>query len=116
MSLSEKTDAEILNIANPIMDNLMDASSKIDHERHTRDFTDRLKAIVTKEHLEKVCQQYQSKMGFFTERELVAIFRRPNGVAIVWRQRFSLQPGEFAAEILLKEIDGRFLVDHALVW
>ena len=39
---------EILRIANPIMDNLMDASTAIDHERHIRDFSDRMKAIVTK--------------------------------------------------------------------
>jgi hypothetical protein len=45
MTLDKKTDAEILRIVNPIMDNLMEASTKIDHVSHTRDFTDRLKAI-----------------------------------------------------------------------
>ena len=53
MELANKSDAEILAIANLIMDNLMDASTAIDHERHVRDFTDRLKAIVSKAHLEK---------------------------------------------------------------
>ncbi len=61
-SLSEK---EILDIANPIMDNLMEASTDIDHKRHTRDFTERLKKIVTEEHLQKVCKNYQAEKGFF---------------------------------------------------
>jgi hypothetical protein len=41
MSLESMSDSQILAIANPIMDNLMDASTAIDHERHVRDFTPR---------------------------------------------------------------------------
>ncbi len=47
MKFTEMTDKEILNIVEPIMDNLMDASTEINHKKHTRDFSDRLKAIVT---------------------------------------------------------------------
>jgi hypothetical protein len=58
MTLEKMSDEEIFHLANPIMDNLMDASTAIDHERHIRDFSDRMKAIVTREHLQKVCQKY----------------------------------------------------------
>ena len=34
MILENMSEDEILRIANPIMDNLMDASTAIDHERH----------------------------------------------------------------------------------
>ena len=54
MNFEEMTDKEILMLANPIMDNLMDASTEINHEKHIQDFSDRLKAIVTKDYLEKV--------------------------------------------------------------
>jgi hypothetical protein len=116
MSIENKSDAEILAIVNPIMDNLMEASAGIDHAGHTRDFTDRLKAIVTREYLEQVCQKYQTERGFFTKREFVAIFRRPAAVAVVWKQGYTKQQGEFVAEILIVEQDSRFLVDHVMVW
>ena len=80
MELSKKSDEEILAVANPIMDNLMDGSTMIDHEKHTRDFTDRMKKIVTKDYLEKVCSSYQAEWGYFARREFVAIFRRPSSV------------------------------------
>ena len=51
MDFDKLTDEEILNIANPLMDNLMEGSSERNHQKHTRDFTDRLKAIVTEENL-----------------------------------------------------------------
>jgi hypothetical protein len=116
MTLAQKSDAEILAMANPIMDNLMEASTAIDHERHVRDFTDRLKAIVTKDHLEKVCLQYQGEKGYFSGREVIAIFRRPNSVAIVWKQRFTKVAGEFVAEMVLVEQGSRYLVDHVMVF
>ena len=56
MILENMSDEEIFRVANPIMDNLMDASTAIDHERHIRDFSERMKIIVTKEYLQKVCE------------------------------------------------------------
>jgi hypothetical protein len=65
MELSQKSEAEILSIANPMMDNLMDASTKVDYERHIRDFSDRLKAQFSKERLQWICQEYQSTKSLF---------------------------------------------------
>ena len=116
MYIETKSDTEILEIANPIMDNLMEASTQIDHERHVRDFSDRIKSIVTKEHLERVCKTYQAERGSFANREFVAMFRRPGAVAIIWKQKFSKATGDFVAEMLLVERDDKYLVDHVMVW
>jgi hypothetical protein len=116
MNFEEMSEAEILGIANPIMDNLMKASTVIDHEKHTRDFTERLKNIVTKEHLQKICDEYQAEKGFFSERKPVAVFRRSGSAAIVWKQSFTKVQGEYVAEMVLVNINGKFLVDHVTVF
>ena len=90
ISFESMSEQQILDIANPIMDNLMDASTHIDHARHVRDFTDRMKAIVTTEYLQRVCQQYQSEKGYFSSRVPVAVFKRPDSAAIVWKQSWRL--------------------------
>ena len=87
MTLESMSEAD-----NPIMDNLMDASTVIDHERHIRDFRDRMKALVTKEHLQKVCEKYQRENGYFSRREPLAVFKRPGGAAIIWRQGSPKRP------------------------
>lgn len=116
MDLFQKSDDEILAVANPIMDNLMDASTMIDYERHIRDFSDRLKNILSKERLEWICQDYQSTKGFFAGRQFVTIFRRPDSVAVIWKQRFTKQTGDFVAEMVLIQQSGRYLVDHVMVF
>lgn len=116
MELATRTDEEIMKVVNPIMDNLMAASTDIDHERHVRDFTDRIKNIVTRQYLERICVQYQTEKGYFTDREVVAIFRRPDSLAVIWRQKFSKMPGEYVAELVLVEENSRYLVDHVMVF
>ncbi len=114
MKLCDLTDEQIMAVIDPIMDNLMQASARIDHAAHTRDFTDRLRAIVTPEHLQNVCRRYQAKWGLPGPRERVGVFRRSDSVAAVWKQWLSESDDEFVAELVLIEEDGRYLVDHVV--
>lgn len=116
MELAKLSDQAIREIVEPIMDNLMQGSTEINHAKHTRDFTDRLKTIVSETYLDCVCRDYQSRWGFFTHRECVAIFRRPESIAVVWKQWCSQMPGELVAELVLVEHGGRYQVDHVMVY
>jgi hypothetical protein len=40
----------------------------------------------------------------------------PESVAAIWRQRFTRQPGDFVAEMVLVQSGDRYLVDHVLVF
>ncbi len=102
------SEQQLWDIANPIMDNLMKASIQRDHTRHVRDFTERLKAIVTPDYFQCICQQYQTEKGYFTTRTPIALFRRPDSVAFVWKQSFTKAPGEFVAEMVLVYRDDRY--------
>lgn len=116
MNFQEMSEGEIWDVANPIMDNLMQASTNIDHARHVQDFTDRAKGIVTPEHLDRVCKKYQSEKGTWLHREPVAVLRRPDSAAVIWKQFCSKAKGEYVAEIVLVFKENRFLVDHAMVF
>lgn len=116
MELLKKSDAEILSAITPIMDNMMQGSTEINHARHTRDFTDRMKAIVTPERLEQMCKDYQSRWGCFGKREFVALFRRKHSIAVVWKQYCTASADEYVAEAVFVEQDHRLLIDHAMVY
>jgi hypothetical protein len=116
MDLAQSSDYEIMKVVDPIMDNLMDASTAIDRERHVRDFTERAKGVVTTEHLQRVCEKYQREKGFFSKREFVAILRRPQSIAVVWKQWFTKVPCEDVGELVLVQNGDRYLVDHVMVF
>ncbi|MFA0086088.1 hypothetical protein [Vibrio sp. 10N.261.51.F12] len=116
MNFEDLSEQDILAIANPIMDNLMAASTDIDHDKHIQDFTDRMKQIVTKDYFQDVCEKYQSEKGYFSQREVVAVFKRRDSAAIVWKQSFTKVSGDFVAEMVLVEVDGQYRCDHVMVF
>lgn len=107
-------DRELLEMANKIMDNLMEASTNKDYERHTRDFSKRIMEFFTKERFLNIVNEYQEEKGYFSSRKFVKLFRRDDSVIVVWEQLFTKVDGEYLAELLIKYEDDKIVCDH--VW
>ena len=110
MDFSKLTDNEILDIANPLLENIIEATEEADYEKLSKDFTKRLKSIVTKETFEK--QLSDNVLGKFGKRELLGIIHKKHSIFVVWKQWFVESDDEFLAEIVIVHKDGRYLVDH----
>ena len=107
------TEGEILSIVEPMMDNCLEGSNEGDHAKHVRDFTDRLKNVVTPENLKS--QLSCRPRGFFTSREFVCLFRKKNNVGIVWRQFLSTTDDEFVNHAIFVELENEIFIDHCLI-
>lgn len=116
MKLARQSDEAILAVVDPLMDTLMQGSNQSNHAKHVQDFTDRLKAIVTEDNLRRQCVEIRERLGVFTGRELLGICRRSDSVAVVWRQFASKTDDELMSQLVVVERDGRYLVDHAMVF
>ena len=66
MNFIEMKQEKILCIVEPIMDNCLNGSNEGDHAKHVKDFTERMKSIVTPENLK--IQLSQEPRAFFTHR------------------------------------------------
>lgn len=115
MDWLEMTEEEILNIVSPIMDNLMQASTDINHERHVKDFSEKLKKIVTEENLKQQCEKYQKEIGYFSNRELIGVVRKDTDVRVFWKQWYTNSRNEFLAFIHIIENKGKFEVVNVSV-
>ena len=115
MNWLELSDNEVMEMVSPIIDNLMDASTEIDHERHVRDFSEKMKSIVTKDELKKQCKSYQASLGYFTKRELVGVFKKHGDVRVFWKQWYSKSDDEFLAFVHIVQRNGKLEVINASV-
>ena len=116
MKLSLESDDHIRAIIEPLIDNMLEGSTAIDHAQHVRDFTDRLKVIVTDENLARQCEDYQKEVGYFERREFIALFRRRHSVAATWRLFFTKSPDEFVLEAMFVERDGQLQIEHCMIF
>jgi hypothetical protein len=115
MDLCLKTDEEVLRVATPIMDNLMDGSNDIDWEQYMRDSNQRAKQILAPAEFKRQCKEFHAKYGFFAERELVRVFRRSESILITWKQKVTKSGDELIALLELVQEGSRFLVTRTLV-
>ena len=115
MNWLNSSETQILKIVDPIMNNIMDSSTNIDHEKHIRDFSENMKAIVTKDELENQCSEYQERLGVYTKRELIGIIRKNKDVRVFWRQWYSKSEDEFLAFIHIMKRGEKFEVVNCSV-
>ena len=115
-TLCQKTDDEILNIIEPLIDNMLAGSTERNHSKHVADFTNRLKVIVTEENLSRQCEDYQNHLGYFARREFVSLFRRKYSLAATWRLFFTKSEDEFVLEAMFVKRDGKLQIDHCMIF
>jgi len=115
MDFTEKSEKEILNIAIPIMDNLMEASTNIDYESHIKDFHMPVPAEFTKEKFQQDCKEYQAQYGTFTNREYMGITTSTNFVNIYWVQSYSKTANKHLAVLTLSLQNNKYVVNRAFL-
>ena len=104
---------KILSIVEPFMQNWLEGSNGGDHKKHVRDFTDRMKNIVTPEEIQK--QLSGKPRTYFTDRKFLDVFRRRDSVGLVWKQSISSGDDELINQAIFKEVEGKFLIDHCMI-
>lgn len=103
----------ILNIVEPMMDNCLEGSNEDNHIKHVKDFTERMKSIVTPENLKQ--QLSHKPRAYFTDRKFLYLFRRQNSIGIVWKQYISTSSDELINQAIFVEEDNQILIDHCMI-
>jgi hypothetical protein len=115
MALHQQSDNDLIQLATPIMDNLIDGSTKKDWAKHTRDFTESARAGLSETELLRQCEAYQASHGHFANRELMGLIRHPDYISVYWKQRMTSVPGEYLAVLSLVEVNGEVRVIRCYV-
>lgn len=113
MNFSGMDDERILSIVDPIMDNCLKGSNENNHAKHVKDFTERMRNIVTPENL-KMHLSHKPR-AFFTNREFVHLFRRQSSISVVWKQYIPATDDELMNQSIFVEKGGEILIDHCMV-
>ena len=113
MQFVEMEEEGILRIVEPIMDSCLNGSNEDNHTKHTRDFTERMRKIVTPENLR--LQLSKEPRAFFTERKFIKLFRRQDSIGIIWKQLISSSNDELMNQAIFVERNEKILIDHCMI-
>ncbi len=116
MNLLEKSDQEIIDIANPIWDNLVRSSNTKDYGGFTKDFSSQMLFGANEIELGKQWANNKLLTSLSKQRKFFGCLRRNNFVTVIFKQTSDTVPGEFLGRLVLGVEDDKVKVFGATIF
>ena len=116
MSLLDKSDDEIIKIADPMWANLVKCSNIKDYGGFTKDFSSRMLYGANEVELGKQWANNELISNLKEECEAFGCLRRGDYITVLYKQTSSKIPGEFLGRIVLGEEGGEVKVFGATIF
>ena len=116
MSLLEKSDEEIIKIADPIWENLIKSSNRKDYGGFTRDFSSQMLYGASEVEIGKQWSNNTLLTSLSEKREVLGCLRRNLHVTVLYRQTSNTLPGEYLGRLVLGTEEGDIKVFGATIY
>ena len=116
MNLLEKSDQEIIDIANPIWENLVKSSNIKDYGGFTKDFSSQMLFGANEVELGKQWANNKLLTSLSEKREFLGCLRRNLHVTVLYRQTSKTIPGDFLGRLVLGVEDDEIKVFGATIY
>ena len=116
MNLLEKSDEEIIELANPIWDNLVKASNIKDYGGFTKDFSSQMLFGANEVELGKQWANNKLLVSLSDKKEVFGCLRRNLHVTVLYKQTSNTVSGEFLGRLVLGVEDDEVKVFGATIY
>ena len=116
MDLLKKTDKEIIEIANPIWDNLVKTSNLKDYGGFTRDFSSQMLFGANEVELGKQWSNNKLLTSLSDKKEVLGCLRRNLHVTVLYKQTSKTVSGDFLGRLVLGIEDNEVKVFGATIY
>ena len=116
MNLLEKTDAEILEIAEPLWDDLVESSNKRDYLGFIKHFSKEMLMGANEIEIGKQWSKNKLLSSLSVEREFLGCLRRNEYISVLYKQSSDEVPGEFLGRLVLGIEDGEVKIFGATIF
>ncbi|MDH4045281.1 MAG: hypothetical protein OEY20_09305 [Gemmatimonadota bacterium] len=116
MNIIEKTDAEILAIANPLWRDLVKYSNEGKYGEFTRNFSSSLALAMNQVVAGHQFANSELARSLSAEVDSLGIIRRGEHVTVLYRQRSTKKPGEWLGRLVLGYENGQVRIFGASIF
>ena len=116
MNFQDKTDEEIINIANPLWNNLVKCSNNKDYSGFTKDFSSQMLYGANEIELGKQWANSELLVSLSKKREFIGCLRRNNFVTVLFKQTSKKIPGDYLGRLVLGSEGGNIKIFGATIF
>ena len=116
MKLVDKTDNEILEIANPLWDDLVKHSNNKNYQGFTKDFSARMLMGANEIEIGKQWANNEVITNLSNERQFLGCIRRDDFITVLYKQTSTKIQGEFLGRLVLGVEDNQVKIFGATLF
>ena len=116
MAIIDKSDEEIIKIAEPIWSNLVKSSNVKDYGSFTKDFSSQMLYGANEVELGKQWASNKLLTSLSPKQEFLGCIRRAQFITVLYKQTSNTIPGEFLGRLVLGVEDGEVKVFGATIY
>jgi len=116
MSIIDKTDEEIIKVAEPIWANLVRSSNIKDYGSFTKDLSSQMLYGANEVELGKQWANNKLLTSLSEKQEFLGCIRRAQFITVLYKQTSNTIPGEFLGRLVLGVEDGAVKVFGATIY
>ena len=116
MELLQKSDNEILKIAAPLWDNLINCSNTQNYFGFTKDFSARMLFGANEIELAKQWANNEVITNLKKENEFLGCIRRDEHVTVLFKQKSTISDGDYLGRLVLGTEDGEIKIFGATIF
>ncbi|HDY84910.1 hypothetical protein LCGC14_1004780 [marine sediment metagenome] len=106
MSITDKSDAEIIDIAQPMIDDVVNASNQRDWEAFSQYQTEEeANDPDNKKNVETLWKEHKLFTSLSLDREILAVLRNDDVAQVIWKQSSTEVFGDYLGRYFIKEIN-----------
>lgn len=106
MAITDKSDVEIIEIAQPMINLVVEASNQKDWASFSKYQTEEEKRDPeNRKNVQTLWEGHNLFTSLSLDREILGVLRNGDVAQIIWKQKSTKVPGDYLARYFIKEID-----------
>ena len=116
MNLQDKTDEEIIKIANPLWDNLVKSSNNKDYSGFTKDFSAEMLYGANEVEIGKQWANNDLLVNLSNDKTCLGCLRRNEYVTVLYKQKSTKLSGDFLGRLVIGSEEGIIKIFGATIF
>ena len=114
-TIVEKTDEEIIKLAEPLLQNLLDGANALDYEKFTHDFSHGMKTVMPHDLFMEQTIGLQHVRGKCVSRRALGVLRKNKTALILWSAQYEKTDDDMLIQLKLVFENDRLVISSALI-
>jgi hypothetical protein len=95
------TDEEVKDVAQPVIENIMEGFQNNDYLTYSKDFDDTLKESITEEQFYQTDQWHETNLGALQSLEYLGFLQQGQMTSVLWKAKFELTKNDVLVKLVM---------------